>query len=89
MTFIIVDGDIFFWLRALFHKILPKGIAKAIDCYQCAGTWCGFFCGFILISQSLLVVLLCGFASSFLAVFVSKIYDYIESKTTFDLGEDA
>ena len=87
MTFIIVDGDIFSWLRNLFHKFLPKHFAKVIDCYQCAGTWCGFFCGFVLVSHNPFVVFLCGCASSFLTVFVSKIYDYVESQTTYDLGE--
>ena len=61
----------FFW--AWVHKLL--------SCYQCTGFWSGVICGLILISCNPFVVLACGFAGSFIAIWGAVYLNYLEARS--------
>ena len=88
MTHIIVDGSIFQPVRDFIQKILPERICQLFTCYQCCGTWCGFLAGAILISLNPWVILLCGCAGSFLAMWSATYLNYLEARTIINLGDD-
>lgn len=67
-----------------FETWLVHNIHKVFTCYQCMGTWCGFVCGFFLLGFDPLMILLCGFAGSFLSVFAVVVTNYIEARTFID-----
>lgn len=56
-------------------------INKIIECYQCCGTWVGFFGAFFLIGHHPMVVLLGGGAGSFLAYSAAVMLTYLESQS--------
>lgn len=56
-------------------------INKIIECYQCCGTWVGFFAAFFLIGHHPMVVLLGGGAGSFLAYSAAVMLTYLESQS--------
>lgn len=66
MTHIIVDGEISEPVYEWIEPRLPV-VARVMDCYQCAGFWCGLALGLALLSYQPLIVLAAGCAGSFLA----------------------
>lgn len=87
-THILVDGNIFSWLRGLLQKILPDSIYHLFTCYQCMGTWVGFLFGYWLLSQEWQIVLVAGGAGSFLATVAALLLNYLETSTMLDVDED-
>ena len=87
LTNIIIDGSIFAPLRNFLEKILPSKIYSIFQCFQCMGTWCGFICGFLLVGHSWQVVVCCGFAGSFIAVFGNVFINYLEARTIVSMGD--
>jgi len=91
MTHIIVDGSIMDGFRRLVKKTatllrVPK-FGSVVDCYLCAGTWCGFAMGWTLISQNIFIVLACGFAGAFLANFGAVFLNLLEAMTIVSLPD--
>lgn len=66
LTHIVVDGEISAPLYQWIKPHLPV-VARIMDCYQCAGFWCGVALGLALLSYQPLVVFAAGCAGSFLA----------------------
>lgn len=60
----------------LFHFM-----EKVIECYQCCGTWAGFFVAFWLIDWHPAVVFFGGCAGSFFAYFAAVLLTYFESQS--------
>lgn len=79
MTNIIVDpATIMKPLRDLLENKGPKWLNKLVSCYQCTGTWVGFLCGYLLISQKPFEVFMCGMAGSFIATISATYMNYLE-----------
>lgn len=74
LTCIILESNIFAPIRNILSHILPTKVYEVFECHQCMGTWAGFLIGYFLISHSFIVVLICGFAGSFLAKFYEIIH---------------
>jgi hypothetical protein len=88
MTHILVDGSIFQWLRDLCDNWLPSYLSKLIHCYQCAGFWCGLFCGWIAFPQANgWQIFLTGCASSVLSNFMAIFLNFLEAKTIISLRD--
>lgn len=91
MTHIIVDSTIMEPVRNLVKAWLPTKIASVIECYQCAGTWCGFFCGLIFwdnnfsLYNNLFITFLAGCAGSFLATLGATYLNYLEAKSVVEV----
>ncbi len=81
MTNIFVDSNLFSPIRNLIQKYLWTYVSQIFECHQCMGTWCGFICGYILLSTSPLLVLMCGCAGSFLASITYLLFELILSHT--------
>lgn len=82
LTNIIVDpASIAKPLRDLIDKRGPKWLNKLVSCYQCTGTWAGFLCGYMIISQDPPVIFMCGMAGSFLATFSAVYMNYLEAQS--------
>jgi len=81
MTHIIVDSSLFQpvrdWIKNKWHPFF----SRIIECYQCCGTWVGFFATFWLISWHPAVILLGGCAASFLAYSAAVLLTYFESQS--------
>ena len=60
-------------------------ITKILSCYQCAGFWCGLLVGAILVSTNLLVIFMCGCATSFLALTAAHFIQYLEANSVIVL----
>jgi hypothetical protein len=77
MTHIIVDGEI---SEPVYKWIVPRlpVVARIMDCYQCAGFWCGLALGLALLSYRPLVVFAAGCAGSFLAQLGWLVLDSLE-----------
>lgn len=88
LTNIIIDSSIFEPFRNFFKLILHEKVYEFFECHQCCGTWCGFLCGYALISHNLAVAIMAGFAGSFLASFYYLLRELMISKTDFDLNID-
>lgn len=88
MTHIIVDSSLFEPVRNLLSKILPKYLYKILECYQCAGTWCGFGLGWAIVSRDWFVVFACGCAGSFLSTFAATFLNYLEARSVIDIDLD-
>lgn len=86
-THIIVDSTIFSFIRNWLKTVLPAKFYSAFECYQCAGTWCGFLAGLILISQNFFVIFMCGCAGSFLAVLGANLLNYLEAKSYVEVDD--
>jgi hypothetical protein len=89
MSHIIVDGSILQWFRDGVKKIavklnMPK-IGGVVDCYLCCGTWCGFFMGWVWISNNPFEIFACGCAGGFLSNFAAVFLNWIESATIVNL----
>lgn len=91
MTHIIVDGSIMEGFRSIFKKITNRlkltTLSGLVDCYLCAGTWCGFLMGYIWISKTPLEVFACGCAGGFLANFAAALINWIEASTLVNLPD--
>jgi len=76
-THIIVDGEI---SAPVYQWIKPRMplVARIMDCYQCAGFWCGLALGLLLLSYNPLVVFAAGCAGSFLAQLGWLVLDSLE-----------
>lgn len=85
LTNIIVDSSLFAPVRSLIKSWVHSSVAELFECHQCCGTWCGFICGGFLISWNPIIVLMCGFAGSFLASSHYLIVELILSKTDFEV----
>lgn len=80
LTTIVLESSLFLPVRTFLEKILPAKVYEVFKCNQCMGTWCGFFCGWALISHSPIIIICCGFAGSYVAVLGSVIVDYLGAK---------
>jgi hypothetical protein len=88
-TNIIVDpATIMQPVRDFIEKRCHPWLNKLVSCYQCSGTWVGFFCGYVLISKDPLVVFLCGMAGSFLATFSATFLTYLEARSIVSMEND-
>jgi hypothetical protein len=92
MTHIIVDGSILEGFRTLFKSLTKKvgleHLGGVVDCYLCAGTWCGFFMGYVWLTHNPLEIFACGCAGGFLANTAATILNLIESLTMVNLPEN-
>jgi formate/nitrite transporter FocA (FNT family) len=96
MTNIIVDpATIMQPLRNLIETKGPAWLNKLVSCYQCAGTWVGFFCGAVLFSphytdiiHKLLIVFIAGVAGSFIATWGAAYLNYLQAKTEITLDQN-
>lgn len=69
MTHIVVNGKILEPVRNLMRGFLPEFLSSGLDCTSCMGFWCGLFCGYVMLADNLWILLISGFAGSFLANF--------------------
>jgi hypothetical protein len=77
MTHIVVDGEISEPVHKWIAPRLPV-VARIMDCYQCAGFWCGLALGLALLSYRPLIVFAAGCAGSFLAQLGWLVLDSLE-----------
>lgn len=77
MTHIIVDSEI---SAPVYQWIRPRSpwLADMMDCYQCAGFWCGVALGLALLSYRPCIVFAAGCAGSFLAQLGWLVLDALE-----------
>lgn len=88
-THIIVDpATIMKPFRNFVSKYGNDWINKLFSCYQCCGTWVGFFCGYVLISKNILVIFLCGMAGSFVSTWAATYLNYLEAKSIINIGDE-
>lgn len=76
LTHIVVDAEISEPVHKWIEPRCPV-IARIMDCYQCAGFWCGLALGPV-VSWNPLPWLVCGFAGSFLAQLGWLVLDSLE-----------
>jgi len=76
LTHIVVDAKISEPAHKWIEARCPV-IARIMDCYQCAGFWCGLALGPV-VSWNPLLWLVCGFAGSFLAQLGWLVLDSLE-----------
>jgi len=90
LTNIIVDpATIMKPFRDFVDSRMPKFVSSLFSCYQCSGTWVGFFCGYIVVDRNPLIVFLCGMAGSYLATMSAAYMNYLEAKSIIGVEEDA
>ena len=92
MSHIIVDGSILAWFRDLVKDVavkikIPK-LGGVVDCYLCCGTWCGFFMGWVWLSQNPWEIFACGCAGGFLSNFAAVILNWLEAATIVNLPSE-
>jgi hypothetical protein len=80
LTHIIVDGGIFQPVRDAIKLYCWEWLDHLIACYQCVGFWAGLLTGYVLVAHNIGEVIMCGFASSFLAYLAADYLNYLESK---------
>jgi hypothetical protein len=89
MSHIIVDSSILAWFRTLVKNLAEKinvpKLGGIVDCYLCCGTWCGFFMGWVWISQNFWEIFACGCAGGFLSNLAAVFLNWIESATIVNL----
>jgi hypothetical protein len=81
MTHIIIDGSIFSSLREYVKSNLPSKIATLVECYMCAGFWCGVFTGLCLGIYDPTKLFSCGCAGSILSQTTAVLLNTLESIT--------
>ena len=89
LTHILVDSTLFQeardWLRDKINEYCwpwaAAKLTKMIGCYQCMGFWCGLFSGYLAFGWKPATLLLCGWASSFLAMWGALYLNYLEANT--------
>ena len=77
MTHIVVDSEISEPVHAWVEPHLPA-VARVMDCYQCAGFWCGIALGLVLLSYKPFIIFAAGCAGSFLAQLGWLVLDSLE-----------
>lgn len=87
MTHIIVDSSLMQRFRDFVKDRLPAFFGKVIECYQCCGTWVGFFTAFWLIHWHPAVIFLGGCAGSFLAYGAAVLLTYLEAQSVVQTKE--
>ena len=92
MCHIVVDGSILLWFRESVKKFaeqikIPK-LGGVVDCYLCCGTWCGFFMGWVWLTQNPWEIFACGCAGGFLANFAAVIMNWLEAATIVNLPSE-
>lgn len=88
-THIIVDpATIMKPFRDFIEKYCFSWLNKLFSCYQCCGTWVGFFCGWVLLTDDPLEIFLCGMAGSFLSTFATTYLNYLEAKSIVELNDE-
>ena len=75
-------------VRDFIEKRCHPWVNKLVSCYQCSGTWVGFFCGYVLVSHDPFVVFLCGMAGSFLATFSATFLTYLEARSIVSMDNE-
>lgn len=92
MCHIIVDGTILQWFRdlvkSLSHRLGYPKLGGVVDCYLCAGTWTGFFMGYVWLTTDPFQIFACGCAGGFLSNFAAVVLNYLEAATIVSLPED-
>ena len=88
MTHTMVDSNLFAPVRDFAKARLPEFVSKILECYQCCGTWVGFFTGFWLISCHPIMVLMAGCAGSFLAYSAAVLLTYFEAQSVVPSSKD-
>jgi hypothetical protein len=88
LTNIILESNIFAPIRNFLSNILPTKVYEVFECHQCMGVWVGFLIGYLLFSSSVIIVLVCGFASSFLCDSYSMIYKTVFTWVMKNTGID-
>lgn len=88
-THIIVDpATIARPFRNFVEKYCFSWLNKLFSCYQCCGTWVGFFCGYVLISKDPLEIFLCGMAGSFIATWAATYLNYLEAQSIINIDDN-
>lgn len=87
-TSIMVESAMMEPLRNFLKKRIYTKAYVVFECFQCMGFWTGLACGLALISNVWYIVLMCGFAGSFVSSFAAYIMNYLSAKTIIDLGDD-
>lgn len=77
MTHIVVDSEISEPVQEWIAPRLPV-VARVMDCYQCAGFWCGIILGLASLSHRPCIVFAAGCAGSFLAQLGWLVLDSLE-----------
>lgn len=67
-------------------KSYMEHIYSMFECHQCAGTWCGFLCGYVFLETGW-EILLYGAAGGFLARFTAFVITYLEAQSTVILKD--
>ena len=75
-------------VRDFIEKKCPSWLNKMVTCYQCFGTWAGFLCGYVIISNKPEIVFFCGMAGSFLATASATYMNYLEAQSIIGMEED-
>lgn len=89
LTNMIVDpATIMQPLRDLVDKIGVPWLSKLVSCYQCSGTWVGFLCGYLIVSDRPEIVFACGMAGSYLATMSATYANYLEAKSIVGVDEN-
>lgn len=89
ITHIIVDSDmpIILWFKKLVSK--SSFLTKLLGCYQCTGTWVGFFSSYMLFPDiDLWQIFIAGCAGSFLANTAAIFLNYVEARTIISLSDE-
>lgn len=71
---------------ALFN-VFCNFVSNVLECYQCCGTWVGFFVAFWLLSYHPMIIFLGGCTGSFSAYFAAVILTYFESQSIIVKGQ--
>ena len=56
-------------------------------CSKCTGFFAGLLCGFVLLSNAPLYILMCGFAGSFICGFSELFMNYLAARTIIEFDE--
>lgn len=88
MTSIIIEGSIFSSIRDILREHLPPKVYEIFECHQCLGFYCGLLCGWIMLTNNILVIFLLGCAGSYFANLSSWIMLAIESYTVLPTIEE-
>jgi len=96
LTGILVESTLFApvrdWIRAESTATTPTVINRQfwvflnqmLSCYQCCGTWSGWFCGLFLF-PNWETVFMAGFAGSFLASWAATYLTYLQARSIVEL----
>jgi hypothetical protein len=88
-THIIVDpATIAKPFRDFVEKYCFSWLNKLFSCYQCCGTWVGFFCGYVLLSKDPLTIFLCGMSGSFIATWGATYLNYLEAQSIINIDNN-